>query len=83
MKYIANAVHEKGLLAGLWLAPFSCARDSKVAKEHPEWLVKNSKGKPALGSIIWGAYIIDFYVKALIISRTYLTPYSTIGDSTL
>lgn len=64
MKYIANAVHEKGLLAGLWLAPFSCARDSKVAKEHPEWLVKNSKGKPALGTIAWGgAYIIDFYVK--------------------
>jgi len=64
MKYIVDAVHEKGLLAGLWLAPFSCSRDSKIAAEHPDWLVKNEKGKQYIGSIAWGgAYIIDFYNK--------------------
>lgn len=64
MKYLADAIHNKGLLAGLWLAPFSCARSSQVAKDHPDWLVKDDKGKPVLGSIAWGgAYIIDFYNK--------------------
>lgn len=63
MKYLADAIHEKGLLAGLWLAPFSCAKSSKITAEHPDWLVKDSKGKPVIGSIAWGgAYIIDFYV---------------------
>lgn len=64
MKYIADAIHNKGLLAGIWLAPFSCARSSRIAQEHSDWLVKDSKGKPVLGAIAWGgAYILDFYNK--------------------
>ncbi|MBQ7581132.1 MAG: alpha-galactosidase, partial [Clostridia bacterium] len=39
MKYIADKVHEKGYLAGLWLAPFNVEKDSRIYKEHPEWLV--------------------------------------------
>jgi alpha-galactosidase len=66
MAHIAKRIHEKGYLAGLWLAPFSAARDSKIAKDHPDWLVKDEKGKPRLGVSImaWGgAYTLDFYNK--------------------
>ncbi|MBR6335299.1 MAG: alpha-galactosidase [Clostridia bacterium] len=62
MKVIADKVHEKGYLAGIWVAPFSVQRVSKTAKEHPDWLIKNTKGKPEWGCFAWGgAYTIDMY----------------------
>ena len=61
MKYIADKVHAKGYKAGIWIAPFSCQKVSRIAKEHPDWLIKEN-GKPQLGCIAWGgAYTLDFY----------------------
>lgn len=62
MKYCADKIHEKGYLAGIWIAPFSCQRVSKVAKEHPEWLIKDDKGRNMWGVFAWGgAYTLDIY----------------------
>lgn len=62
MKPIAEAIHDKGYLAGIWVAPFSVQRVSAVAKEHPDWLLKDKKGRPILGCVAWGgAYTLDFY----------------------
>lgn len=62
MKYIADAIHEKGYLAGIWIAPFSAQRVSAIAKEHPDWLLKDESGKPVLGCFAWGgAYTLDMY----------------------
>lgn len=62
MKFIADKIHEKGYNAGIWVAPFSCQRVSKVAKTHPEWLIKDSAGKPMWGCFAWGgAYTLDMY----------------------
>lgn len=62
MKSIAEKVHEKGWLAGIWVAPFSVQRVSKTAKEHPDWLIKDINGKPEWGCFAWGgAYTIDMY----------------------
>lgn len=62
MKHAADRIHSKGYLAGIWIAPFSCQRVSKVAKEHPDWLVKKENGKSMYGCFAWGgAYILDFY----------------------
>lgn len=62
MKPIADAIHKKGYLAGIWLAPFSAQRVSVTAKEHPDWLLKDKNGKPVLGCVGWGgAYTLDFY----------------------
>jgi alpha-galactosidase len=64
MRYISDAIHSKGLLAGIWIAPFACAKDSQLAAEHPDWLIKDKDGKPVLGGIAWGgAYTLDFYNK--------------------
>lgn len=64
MKYIADKIHSNGYKAGLWLAPFNAQKSSKVLKEHPEWFLKDKKGKLLLGNIGWGgAYILDFYKK--------------------
>ena len=62
MKFIADSIHEKGFLAGIWLAPFNVQRVSRTAKEHPDWLIKDAAGKPILGCPGWGgAYTLDIY----------------------
>ena len=70
MKYIADKVHEKGYKAGIWLAPFNCQKISRMAKEHPDWLIKDANGKPMVGCIAWGgAYTFDIYNEEV---RAYL-----------
>lgn len=62
MKYCADEIHKKGYLAGIWVAPFSAQRTSKLAKEHPDWLIKTANGKNMWGVFAWGgAYILDMY----------------------
>lgn len=63
MKYVVDKIHEKGYLAGLWMAPFNATFDSVVNKEHPEWMVRNKKGHKQLGVIGWGGgWTMDFYI---------------------
>lgn len=56
MKPVADKIHEKGLKAGIWLAPFGAQRGSKIAAEHPDWLVKNKKGNPIIVGANWGGF---------------------------
>lgn len=56
MKPVADKIHGKGYKAGLWLAPFGAEKNSKVAKEHPDWLIKNEKGKPIMVGANWGGF---------------------------
>ena len=63
MKYIADKIHDKGYKAGIWLAPFSAQVSSKIANDHPDWLLThNRNGKKMLGCQGWGgAYTLDIY----------------------
>lgn len=62
MKRIADSIHAKGLQAGLWLAPFGAQRGSKLAKEHPDWLIKAPNGKPICVGANWGGfYALNIY----------------------
>ncbi len=40
MKALADAIHQKGFMAGIWLAPFVCDRTSNLYQEHPDWLLR-------------------------------------------
>ena len=62
MKFVADQIHEKGYLAGIWIAPFSVQIKSETYKKHPDWVVKYENGKPILGVVAWGgAYTLDIY----------------------
>jgi len=62
MKFIADEIHKKGYLAGIWIAPFSVQIKSETYKNHPDWVVKYDNGKPILGVVAWGgAYTLDLY----------------------
>lgn len=45
MAAIADSIHGAGYKAGIWLAPFIVEKNSKLAKEHPEWLLQTKEGK--------------------------------------
>ena len=41
---IVDKIHKKGLKAGIWLAPFVAERESKLFKEHPDWIAQVENG---------------------------------------
>lgn len=55
MKASADDIHEKGYLAGLWLAPCSVQKSSSILKEHPDWLLMHG-GKPWYAGCNWGGF---------------------------
>lgn len=62
MKPIADMIHEKGMLAGLWLAPFAVSPLSEVFKEHKNWLISDEKGNPLRAGNNWGGfYALNIY----------------------
>ena len=69
---IVDRIHEQGLMAGLWYAPFAAQFKANVIKNHPDWLIRNKHGRPVISGIAWGGfYALDFekeevreYIKA-------------------
>ncbi|MDE6967561.1 MAG: alpha-galactosidase [Clostridia bacterium] len=62
MAKVAEDIHNHDMLAGLWLAPFSAQRSSKIAHEHKDWLIKDEKGYHFLAGMNWGGYYtLDIY----------------------
>ena len=53
---ITKDIESQGYIPGLWLAPFIIDSRSNTAKEHPDWLLKDEKGKlvPAGYNPLWG-----------------------------
>jgi alpha-galactosidase len=42
---IAEAIHKAGLIPGLWLAPVIAHQKSDLFKFHPDWFLRDEKGK--------------------------------------
>ncbi|MDE2262161.1 MAG: alpha-galactosidase [Gammaproteobacteria bacterium] len=63
MSELEYAVRGLGLTPGIWTAPFEVSERSWVYRQHPDWLVKNARGRPIhAGSVVDGKdplYILD------------------------
>lgn len=60
LKPIVDKIHQKGLKAGLWLAPFIAEPDSKLFKTRPDLFRKDKNGKLIKSGIGWsGQYLLD------------------------
>ncbi len=46
-----------GLTPGLWLAPFIVHPKSKLATEHPDWLLRGKFGRPANAGYLWNTFV--------------------------
>lgn len=58
MKALVDSIHSAGLLAMLWWVPGDADPRSKLANEHPDWIVHNPDGSPAEISW-WDTYYLD------------------------
>lgn len=53
LKPVVDAIKEKGLVPGLWFAPFIVEKNSRIKKEHPDWILMR-------GAYNWsGMYHLD------------------------
>lgn len=54
--HLAAEIRQAGFTPGLWLAPFIVDQRSRLAHEHPEWILHGRFGRPAnAGFNGWGA----------------------------
>ena len=53
VEWLAGEITRRGLVPGIWVAPFVLHARSKMAKEHPDWLVKDQTGKPLSWEVPW------------------------------
>ncbi|MBU4173463.1 MAG: alpha-galactosidase [Actinobacteria bacterium] len=47
----AREISEGGKTPGIWVAPFTVTRRSRVFREKKEWLLKNRRGRPVLAGV--------------------------------
>lgn len=56
MKNEADKIHSKGMLAGLWLAPFGAQYTSKLIDDHSDWIIRKPNGHPVKCGPNWGGF---------------------------
>jgi alpha-galactosidase len=61
MQSLAERITDAGFTPGLWLAPFIALPQSRVATEHPEYLLRDAAGHPVVAGYNWGGpyYALD------------------------
>ncbi len=72
LKPIVDKIHEQGLKAGLWYAPFAAQFNADIVKAHPDWLVRDKHNRKLVSGAAWGGFFaLDFekeevrdYIKA-------------------
>ncbi|MGV8885966.1 MAG: glycoside hydrolase family 36 protein [Microbacteriaceae bacterium] len=67
MPAMAARIEQAGFRPGLWLAPLICLPQSRVAIEHPEWLVRDRAGGPLVAGFNWDShyYVLDTTLPAV------------------
>lgn len=53
---IVDEISSKHLVPGLWIAPFNAMPGSDLALAHPDWILKNQKGKPIKPTFVSGKF---------------------------
>ncbi|KAG2183071.1 hypothetical protein INT44_006052, partial [Umbelopsis vinacea] len=64
MKELAAKIKSHGIMAGLWLAPYAVGFNSRIVKDHPEWILKeeHDSSKMVVAGPNWGGfYALDLY----------------------
>lgn len=54
---LVEKIHEKGLKAGIWIAPFVCETQSRVFKNHPDWVYKDNNGALVYAGSNWSGFM--------------------------
>jgi len=57
IKWLCSQIKQRGLKPGLWLAPFCVGANSQLYHQHPDWVVKNTNGRPIVAFQNWNTQI--------------------------
>lgn len=53
LRPLAEEIKSRGLIPGLWLAPFILHPKAKIVQEHPDWLLRDKNGRPVRAGFVW------------------------------
>jgi alpha-galactosidase len=61
MAALAEAIRSKGRKAGLWLAPLIAVKSSALFRRHPDWFLRDERGRLVSAGFNWGEplYAVD------------------------
>jgi alpha-galactosidase len=54
MGVLATRIRVAGFVPGLWLAPLLAVPSSRLHREHPDWLLRDGKGRLVSAGFNWG-----------------------------
>ncbi len=54
MPDLARRIRAAGKSAGLWLAPLVAVRSSRLFQAHPDWFLRDGRGRPISAGVNWG-----------------------------
>ncbi len=52
LKWLAERIRGSEFIPGLWLGPLTAHPKSKLATEHPDWLLRDARGRPVSPGLI-------------------------------
>ncbi len=50
---VVERIHSKGMMAGIWLAPFVAENKSALMTEHPDWIARDENGGAIYAGCNW------------------------------
>ena len=56
LAWLADRIRGSGFRPGLWLGPLTVHPKSKLAQEHPDWLLRNKRNRPVSAGWIAGRF---------------------------
>jgi alpha-galactosidase len=61
MAKIAEKIRATGRIPGLWLSPFMVTLNSNLARQHPDWLLRDEQSQPVKAGLCWSGitYALD------------------------
>lgn len=68
LKYAADTIKKYGYEPGIWIGPYMVGDESKLYKEHPDWILRKKDGSPVNPwqfynePKVWGFRDCDYYV---------------------
>ncbi len=58
LRPLVDQVTDAGLTPGVWLAPFIIHPKAKLVQEHPDWLLRDERGKPVTAGFVWNSFTL-------------------------
>ena len=66
---LAERITHHGMTPGIWLAPFLVNPESKIARKHPEWILRKKDGTPVCYKVSQACQVLDL---SLVSVRSWL-----------